>query len=385
MKEFFKKETLNAKGYQLFVDTDIVSRIPEMKSAKGSVRNGLIGVSPTLAGQRLMYDYYHHKYSFKAKIIFSDSNDPHLSSTVAKFIKSIQESNVEGRFAFSISGLGNHTAPLIYIKEGKEEGIFYADSLGNVMTQSQEINALTKIPVYTASCRQMDSVSCHTDTMVFLRQAVGKNANNEYIVPNLLASLKERATLQKNETGECYIAKLPDGLLITAQSRRFIDEHRDPALGNKAPIVHRHQTLNEFRARYNKETETRSMEEKLADLATLNIADRDQVSLEFAKEKKGMMNLYLHQKGIKIADTMEIQFYLNQIEAQLHKEGLPSLTIDQKKEFIAKAKTELKQQGSIADNVNKEPLTVKRLGLYGFATKYLMDRNTADKTTSLCL
>lgn len=370
MKRFFDPESKKTTHYKLYIDSDIPDRAPAMKSAKGNVGNGIVGVEVnSLSGQQLIYQYYEDKYLFKAKLIYSDSNDPNLASKISAALEDVRKTKGDVRVPFFISGYGNHTAPLIYIREGEEEAILYADSLGKVESQSRAINALTKIPVYTVNAgRQMDYHACHTDTMVFLRQATGKKSGDELIIPNLLSFLKQNSQLKTNEQGEYYIAKLPHALLITSQSRGFIDKNRDPE--NKMS-VHKDKDLDTFREQYNIETSTRTMDELFADITALQTKDPQKEKEEMEKEKKGLMNLYLYKKGIKYADIVEIQFYLEEINEQLNENHPSPLTDEQKKDFISKAKAELKTQGPITHYISEKPLVMSRPGLHQFAENYL--------------
>ena len=215
--------------------------------------------------------------------------------------------------------------------------------------EAKLINRATGISVHTVTGkRQNDNYSCGTDTFVFFRQALGRDAAGNFLIPNLLTSLKARATRKWGLKGIHYVSKLTDALLITAQTRTFVNENKETGkLANQ--IVHRGKTLEEIRKEH-------------------------EIKIEPTKfRSQDVMNLCLYKKGIKFADTIEIQFYLNEVNNELKMDACLTLTALQQQEFRQEAKAELVRQGPVTNYCSKEGNYIKstRPGLHDFAEYFL--------------
>ncbi len=316
------------------------------------VENEKIGeskVQPTKEGTALIIQYLNNKYqanisapvgSYSFKNIHGNGPDilkplPHFVSIrdipkINELISAARNQTGDYRQSFIFEGNKGHAIFMVYIREGDKEGILYSDSIGADPNIAQQINATTGIKVfYTPELRQADNYSCYTDALVFGRDTTGFNPETgQYKIKNLLHMLEERE--EKISTGLSTV-QLPNELLKTSQISAFVTDNIDM---NKLPQkIHKNETVDDFRERYSKD-----------------------MSMPDGETKK--ISVYLHTKGHKYKDIMEIQFYLNEIEKNLGH----ALAEDIKKDFIKNAKN-----------------AIKNRMLYDFSEKFLMESAGYDK------
>ncbi|MCW8450323.1 hypothetical protein [Legionella quinlivanii] len=291
---------------------------------------------PSGQGLQLAIDYYANKYQCNIEIPTIKHNDylerldedtffQHLNSCI-KSMRKESEDMTSFRKAFILNADNTHAVPFLYIKEQGEEGLLYANSKG-VVRAGWQIDAINenldeenRIPVYGVyETRQADNHSCFMDALIFCKDATSKNNQGQYQLPHLLSELKRRATTQSD-----YVAvRLPDELLKTAQISSFVRRHKE---NNPSKIIHQHgnkpENLTEFRNRYSDR------------LAKIN-----------GKIKFNSAN-YLRKKGLSIAEKIEIQFYINQLQVK-YKESFTSNDRNNliqccKAEFIRQARSKNK-------------------------------------------
>lgn len=283
-------------------------------------------------GILLLTQYYADKYAAKITI------PQHLgvADSLSRFIKSapnyladFRNAQGENRQAFLIGIMSGHGIPIIFIKDDKnEEGILLADSKGTSSYNALQLQESLGIPVYAVKKgRQRDGFSCYADALIIGCECTARNiSNGEYRIPNLLQQLKSRSTNLDNY----HVTLLPDNLLKTSQLSDFTKEHKEP----NNPIIHKNETLTDFRKRYTN---------------------------EFAHPT------YLRAKGVKFADIIEIQFYLNQLKEKV---GTKLTEIDSKL-FIEESKKILKSQGAPFEPEEENETSTSRKGLHEFTQTFL--------------
>jgi hypothetical protein len=267
--------------------------------------------------RELAIQYYSEKY--KAVIFFLESFRD-LRFHLAK----LDKTTTNYRAGFFIGKINQHSIPVVYLREQGEEALFYTDSQGHQTEVLSQIKKQSTLPVYsTEEKRQGDFYSCAIDALVFLRDCTAFQTNSEeYYLPRLLAKLKARS-----QPEEAYFrVKLPDALLKAPQQSFFVKQHKEIS----HPLIHKKETLNEFRQRY---------------------------STFFLGKTQAA---YLRIKGIKLAHLIEIQFYINELKRLAQQAWTPLL----RKAFIRQAKLEFTQQGDFFLNPH-------RAGLYNLATYFL--------------
>lgn len=240
----------------------------------------------THSGMELIIQYLNEKYN--ANIQQSDIPFYFLQD-VEKYIDILNNKISEARknevdFRFAWLPGTTHAVFIAYIKEGKEEAIFYSDSVGTekkIPNFSQKLAELTGVPVYASlEGRQADPYSCYVDALVFGRDVTGYNINTgNYRIPNLLSVLKDRVEQKLGHNS--FEVKLPNELLKTSQLSKFTDFHTEEKGEDK--LIHKAETLTLFRERYSKK-------------ALIN-------------DHEKIVSTYLAEKGMKYVDIIEIQFY----------------------------------------------------------------------------
>lgn len=289
-------------------------------------------ISPRQPGDELVAQYYAEKYH--TLITIHEGDLLTFAAEINKYISEVRSKEGNCRHAFFVGATSMHCTPIIYLKENGTEAIFFADSKGINLFVTEFIFEMAKINVYAIKeSRQADGYSCYTDALVFCRDATAINEKTgEYYIPNLLNHLQKNSSFS-SKTGVYEITQLPQKLLKTNQISNFTDQE------NSTEIIHKKETLVEFRKRY-------------TDRGVSVCKPRD----ESAEEKD--VSSYLRKKGIKYADVIEIQFYINQL-----KEKLGDLwTTDIGKEFIAEAKQIFLTQPAVHKG---------RQGLHEFAENFL--------------
>lgn len=290
-------------------------------------------VGPTIEGAKLIAQYINSKYHANICCPVEEDTPIVSSSTEAvitptqhfikvpffgvspQFNSLISEAKTKSgdyrqAFIFSDSKRVKHVAFVAYIREGNNEGILYSDSLGSNRISANLIHKITETKVfYNYLGRQAADIGCITDALVFGRDITRMNPETgQYIIQNLLGLLEGR---EEKVADGLSLVKLPNELLKTAQTSKFIDFNKD--MNKLQEKIHKDETIDEFRDRYSKDISTHDGSTK-------------------------RISTYLHTKGNKYRDIMEIQFYLNEIEKEIGH----SLPDNIKKDFISDAKTAIK-------------------------------------------
>lgn len=288
-------------------------------------------------GVYLVAQYYREKY--KVNIDFFEGDKLSPEDYVAFINRCRAVSGKDYRCVMLLGVNKTHAVTFTYIRENNLEGMLYLDTIGermNIRCFSRYFDA----PVYTVlGPLQVDAFSCFTNALLFARDLTAKVANN-YRLPKLLDKLQlSKTVIEKN----IYAIKLPDELLKTTQHPEFLAKHAEYSERK----VHKNETLRQFGNRFQ----------------TKNVVVRD----EKGEHAKACVDDYVRLKGFKLINTMQIQFYLNQIQTSLGDKWSTSLRL----EFIQKAKIIL-QTSDKKDNVSSSRLHV-------FAENFLMQAQ--NKTT----
>ncbi|RDI43431.1 hypothetical protein [Aquicella lusitana] len=298
------------------------------------------------AGRELVIEYYKSKYQsnmvedeINGLIFGGEAIYEKIAQYVVPLLREAQKkaANTDNfRELFMIvSNYGKHITPILYIKENGRDAILAADTgfydnkkVANYLRYALKTKSesLKEMPVLTIEeIRQSDDYSCFADCLVFGRDATGFVSHDQYIIPDLLHRLLERAETKEGYEDGVLVTKLPDELLKTAARAAFINAHQEHPVGRK---IYKDKSLNEFHDKYT-----------------------DKNILFKAKEvaKPTDVLAYARIKGIKLAELIEIQFYVDQFKAELGENFTSILEED----FRNRAKDEFKKQGINADNIRK--------------------------------
>lgn len=321
-------------------------------------RNKPLRVKLTRNGIELIGQYYAIKYQTPDLIIIDlkptdDSNKLIYLDNLFQKINSeefAQLRKTEGDIRIPIVVTGWHSTPIVYIKEGSREGFAIFDSANqNIAKDVVENSQFAVLTIDEGErprdydVRQGDKYSCHVDAVIFIRELTGKDENNNFIIPDFFNKLEKenRIKVATNNNKNLKKVQLPDRLLTTTQRQSFLNQHKP---GNEIIHTYRGQpeNIDVFFKRY----------------------PPDDVSgfVDFlGNPKKPYVSSYLREKGLKLANIIEIQFYLNQLKNILGNQFTETVM----KNFIRDAKVEFKQHGhSFLTQDGK-----KRL--YDLAKKYL--------------
>jgi hypothetical protein len=257
-------------------------------------------------GQRLLAEYYARKYG--ANIVFpEDEHGSHL--TMADFhayvrtcIEPLQKEGGDVRCAFYLGG--NHTVPVIYIKEKGQQSILVADSKGGGDQDLARVIAQAlageDITVYRVDePRQRDMDSCYADAVKFSvtmtgREPLGGGTFGEYLLPSIGDELKAR-TKESRYSGDVSAVTLPSELIKLAQISAFVRTHSADTPEAVLRGDAKHRTLEEFQFDY-QATFTQSTYNH-PDPKPLPKAD------------------YLRQKGFRYAEIIQIEYYNKQLKS----------------------------------------------------------------------
>lgn len=288
-----------SKYYEINMDTSIKKRYVQLK------RDGSNNECMSL-----LADYYKNKFGTN---IIPHNHKP-FQDQIHEFISSadfsaIRNSKGDYRVAF-IGGESLHSVPIVYIKEGDKEAFLVSCSKGK-QSPADLLSEKTGITCYYVSdFRQADLYSCHSDAVVFAKDATAFDSDNQkYAIPDLLARLDARSVEDKKNPLLREV-KLVDELLKTPQLSKFVNDHAEV---NSTVIIHKDD----------KHAETRKQ-----------FSDRYTV---------GGKNTYIYIKAIKLASILEIQFYANQLEKKLGNLWTKELH----NQFIKDAKNEVKKLGPL--------------------------------------
>lgn len=300
-------------------------------------------------GQALIAQYYNDKYH--ANIICeSEATFKNLKSIIEEARKQPGDYRM-GICLSTFKPITGHTTPIVYVKEGKEEGIIISDSLGTPPVIAEALSAMMTKPkphVYTDfTKRQSDLTSCYADGVVFCAIAAGIDPKTgQYRIPNILSKLRVR-----ENKGAYSVINFPDEFLVLFQKSAAMAAQEEKA----GRVIHKHksaegkeidETLPQHRERYTK---------PLTEESILQIIKKHADDPDFKVSET--INTYLREKGHKFADLIEIQFYIEQI----FKEVGNLFTLPIWEQFVESAKNELNSQGPH----NSRP------GLHEFAEKFL--------------
>lgn len=310
-----KLERFAAKDYFSLVDAKI-------RDEKKSLHT----LSFTPIGLQLIAQYYQEKY--QANIIFTGETKPDYAALL-KEIRKTREANLRASLVIFEPPPSKHVIPIIYIRENGKEGLLLADSLGVSRDVSDRIAKQTGLTVYAVRhVRQSSDYGCGVDALIFARDCTGKK-DDDFIIPNLLTKLETRAA---KDAEASYSVKLPDNLLKTSQISSFIGFHKE----QDHPLIHKEETLLQFRERYSDKSVTIQSKEK--------------------EIKKDSSAGYLRIKAIKLGEVVEMQFYINQLKPYFAENWNDHL----RQEFVDLVKS-AKQENihTIAENFLKAKLSEK--------------------------
>lgn len=283
----------------------------------------------------LMTEYYSDKYQAKIELVSKGEEEEYL-----KYFQGIHKENQEREFARQASVLNfgkYHSKPLIYIKEKDKVAFLYLNSLGIKFDEYEGTNAFFKklseaTGAMIFSYRegwQADSHSCHVASLVSAAKATGIDPETgEYLIQHhhFISTLEERSTVSEG----IYFreTRLPPELQFLIQYPDSFEHHKG--------------------------------DDKYTEKQTKNRYEKYSTQPNHLLRKTPYYH-YLETKSLKLANLIEIQFYINQL-----KQHYPQWTPDRRKDFIKQAKKILATQGYVTCNKD-------RPGLYEFANKFLSD------------
>jgi hypothetical protein len=304
----------------------------------------------------------HYKQQLNANLIFFQDHEtfqqeaPGLLASFKKQGKNYRH----GIVVIHDEAQTNHTIPYIYLKENGSEGLLIADSLGVENTQAARIHELTKMDLFCIKIpRQASSFGCDVDAAILCRDSTSYLGNNQYYIPDLLTKIKSRSTLFMTiDNSNLYEAKLPDKLLTTAETSHFVAVNRE-TIPDK---VYDFDSLDAFRKYY----------------------------YAYDPLLKKNVNKFVEDSGWLMADTIEIQFYLNQLQDLLG----DKLTTEFRALFTKEASLILQKQGLIHEYfdtklqknaLGKDEIIILRPSLHthlsGLLKQCLTDNSNVNKNT----
>jgi Ankyrin repeats (many copies) len=279
----------------------------------------------TNAGKSLIKEYYAHKYRAQITLLLAEETSVEKRlQEVGEYIRQSRAiQTASDRHAFIVQR-SKHAIIIVYLKEHGEEGILYADSLGETKSYVIELHKLTGIPIYSVKDpRQSSGYGCFTDAFVLARDITGKDPPlRNYRISDLLLQLKERA--DKQADGHYHI-KLPNILLKTAQIPAFVRHHQ--YIDDLDTPIHKMMPLREFRDRYTDK------------------AARIRRAASSEPETKDMAS-YMRVKGNNYAKLIHIQYYLNEIKKDA------GLSEEARRLFVKCAKTVLREHDEIGPSAD---------------------------------
>lgn len=310
----------------------------DVSSLFGSTIGNVPYVKLNNNGIKLVGEYYSNKYGME-KLTLSPDIYSFINTINSKKEELMKDGEIRLPFVIGstvpirskdTSSESKHSTPAVYVKKGNIEAILIFDSRISPF-DAKLIADRTGKQVYTVDMqRQSDLYSCHSDALIFLRELTGIDQQGNYLIPDLLEKMNP-----KDPNKNPAIVKLMDRLLITAQLPEFLDSQKEGK-----DFIHTYQgkpeTINDFLKRY--------------------------PEVHFDGKKIQPASSYLRKKGLKYANLIEIQYYLNQLQEILKEK----FTNELRNNFIKDAKIELKSQGE----VNYENL-MSRKGLFELTEQYL--------------
>lgn len=220
-------------------------------------------------------------------------------------LSKIPKNTSDHRQAFIVNTNGGHDTPvlLIYIRESKREAFLYLDAMDISSEWLKKIENNTGIKTYSNQANKLDRRCFHfVELLVMARDITGKRpGTDQYIIEHLLDKLERRVDPEANKV------LLPNVLLKSTRDLNDLNQHID--LDNILEVVHKEESLLEFRKRY-----------------------EHVVTLEGGTEKT--VSSFLHEKSKKYAQIIAVQFYINELEGELE-HPLPKAL---KQEFMQQAK-----------------------------------------------
>ena len=283
----------------------------------------------TNAGKFLIKQYYEHKYHAQITFMPADLSVADQFRELNEHIKHLRSTHkAPHRHAFIVQQV-NHAITIVYLSQDSKEGIFeegilYADSLGESKYNVTQLHQLTGITIYSVKdARQSDGYSCFTDAFVFARDITGKDPPlGTYRISDLLFQLKVRA--DKQEDGH-YHVRLPNILLKTAQKSPFVTHHQ-----HIDAVIHKTLRLGEFRDRYTDQN---------ASLTT--VSSSQPVTKNIAS--------YMRVKGNKYAKVIQLQYYLNEIEKEVDLSDASRRFFVERAKAVLRAGNEMMPTGNAPD------------------------------------
>lgn len=253
---------------------------------------------PYVEGRKLIIQYLHEKYHTNIREVMDDED-------LERSIEQARQVRGDFRQALILTH-ATHATFILYLKENDQSALLCCDSLGKHEVDAIDLAYRYTIDVfYVLEGRQTDTYSCYIDALVFGRDTTRINpTTGDYDMPHLLSTLKNNRVghgRYKPSDNRVFQARLPIELLKTAQRESFIAAHASDE--DQSKIIHQHETLAFFRERY---------------------------SVKRPKQQ----STYLLEKGYKYLTILQVQYYLNEIEAELCHD-LPRV---EKQAFIDQAK-----------------------------------------------
>jgi hypothetical protein len=268
------------------------------------------GIELAAKGRALLADYYRRKY--QASITFNDAiKRRDVTSDLPGLIALYRQEKCDMRRAHYFGESMGHATVMVYIREGTvegeggEEALLYFDSgqqesvdlSGRLAKACAELASGKKpVPVFQhARAIQRDWHSCwlyamKAATTLTGRRPGGDGHHGEFLIPDLIARLKSRAT-EAPEAPGVFIARALPEMARMAQSEKSIltqagDELDQPLMGLKNGISLRH-----FLEKYSYELE------------------------DDADGRPHLMLDYMREKGESVATIIEAEDYSAQIQA----------------------------------------------------------------------
>ncbi len=196
----------------------------------------------------------------------------------------------EYREAFIVGPGIHHNIPIVYLREGKEEGLLYANTLSDhtkgVLDRIKVLSQNQNLDIYVVEeGRQAGSYGCSVDALFFAKEATAiEKGTGQYRIPNLLSRLKVRSQKKDNY----YSVLLLDEFLVDSQISKTVKVHQEkyPRIIRKK----RQETLEKIRKRFTFKN-VRMLNGVVSDISS-----------------------YLKIKGFKYMVIIEIQFYIEKIK-----------------------------------------------------------------------
>jgi hypothetical protein len=291
----------------------------------GVSANGFLSLKPL--GYHLTQQHYQQQLHTNMTFFMGHETFLQEAPALLKSFKKEDKNYRHGIIVINDEKHTNHSIPYIYIKENGDEALLIADSLGVENTAAAKIHDLTALDLLCVKTqRQASDFGCDVDAIILVRDCTTYLENNQYYIPDLLSRLKSRSILFMTiDESNLYSTKIPDKLLTTAEISYFV-------------VVNREATPD-----------------KVYDFASIDKFHEAYYAYDPALKKT--VNKFVEKTGWLIVDTIEIQFYLNQLQDQLGDKFTP----ESRTNFIKSASHILQAYGHVNEFLDKK-IQKNRLG-----------------------